>query len=397
MPFAENDMKRVDLLYFDAASGHRSAAAGLQSALQAGYPHWPVRMVNIVDIFDHHPRMGPLVRRGIDRFNRQLQKDKVFDLSGQINLSLLFHDLLGEKGRTQLARFWGNTPPDVVVSVTPMYNPALFRSVRLLNPAAVCITIPVDFDEAKPRYWFTPKVPQYYLNATDRLYDQARALGIPDSHNLRISGMPVDPACYQLPPTDRADTLRKLGLDPALPTGFVSFGGQGCSLLTDIAEAVAEAKLAVNLLFMCGRNEAVREAISGLPTPYPKAVMGYTSETPIHYLRLANFAIGKPGAMTLTEAMLTHTPLIALKSRGMRLVQRGNEDWLLNKQVGLVVNGPRQVASAIKQVVVSPEYRQRAAKQSHRGVFEAVTQIGQLANQLAISPRRPAVESGNTL
>ncbi|GAB3713165.1 glycosyltransferase [Spirosoma flavus] len=372
--------KRVSILYFDAASGHRSAAVALKRALDGRYPHWQVQLVNIVDVFDLHHRLGRLVRYGIDRFNRQLKKDRVFDLGGQINLSLLCHDLLSPTGIAQLATYWADAPPDVVISVTPMYNPAMYRSVRLVNPEAICVTIPVDFDEVKPRYWFTPKVEQHYLNGTIRLMEQAEAAGVPATYNHRIAGMIVDPICYETPPPERDSALRNLGLNPALPTGLVSFGGQGCTHVQAIAEAVATSMLEVNIIFLCGRNKAVYEAIEQLEMPYPRLVFGYLKETPIHYLHLADFAIGKPGAMTITEALITQTPLIAIKSRGMRPVQRGNESWLTDHQTGILVDDAKQIVPAIKEILHSATYRQRAAAETHQAVFEVVDFLGTLVN-----------------
>lgn len=373
--------KRIAILYFDAASGHRSAATALKRVLDGRYHHWQVQLVNIVDVFDHHKRLGSLVRYGIDRFNRQIKNDRIFDLGGQINLSLLCHDLLSAKGIAKMAAFWAAAPPDLIVSVTPMYNPALYRSVRLVNPEAVCVTIPVDFDEVKARYWFTPKVEQHYLNGTARLAEQAKTAGVPASHNHRISGMIVDPDCYQPPTTDRTSALRSLGLDPDLPTGLISFGGQGCTHIETIAGAVAKVSLRVNMIFLCGRNETVYEAVNRLETPYPKRVFSYLPETPFQYLHLADFAIGKPGAMTITEALITQTPLIALKSKGMRPVQRGNEAWLVEHEVGILADGVEEVVPAIRQILSSAIYRQRAAAQAHRAIDEAAGVLGSLVQE----------------
>lgn len=374
-------MKHVVVVYFDAASGHRSAAVGLKRALDRCYTDWSVRLVNIVDLFDRHKRFGKIARYGIDRFNRQLKRDKVFDLGGQINLSLLFHDLLGKEGIRQLSTFWQETPPDVVISVTPMYNPALYASVRLVNPSAVCITIPVDFEEVKPRYWFTPRVEQYYLNGTDRLYQQARKAGVPDGQNYRVAGMVVDPLCYETPVLDQRAERARLGLNPDWPTGVISFGGQGCIHLQTIAEAAAQADLRVNLIFLCGRNEVVFNAIQNLKTPYRKRVLGYQTETPIQYLHLADFAIGKPGAMTITEALITKTPLIALKSKGMRPVQRGNEAWLVTHQVGILARHVGEIVPAIQQIITNPVYQQRAATEAHRAIFDVAELIGSLVSR----------------
>jgi hypothetical protein len=367
--------KKIDILFFDAASGHRSSAMGLQQVLQQQQPNWLIRCVNVVDIFDRHPRFGWIVRTGIDRFNRQLQRDRVFDLKGQINLSLLFHDLLSRQDFQQIAQFWQESAPDMVVSVTPMYNPALYQAARLVNPQVVCVTIPVDFEEAKPRYWFTPKVPQHYFNGTDRLVAQAKAVGIPDAFNHRVSGMVIDPQCYVIPDIDRTQALIELGLNPRYTTGIVSFGGQGCVHSMEIAKQIAKARLPINMIYLCGRNQAVFDQLNQLSTPYPKAVLGYLPETPIHYLHLADFAIGKPGSMTITEALITGTPLIIFQSRGMSPVQHGNEDWVRANQVGIMIKYPEQIGDAISTLLATPKYADNAQNQYHHAVFEVANLI----------------------
>jgi processive 1,2-diacylglycerol beta-glucosyltransferase len=87
-------MKKIDIVYFDAGSGHRSAARGLERAVAADSPDWRVRTLNIVDVLAPNKQFHRIVCAGINHFNRQLKREKVFDLKGLINLSLMFHDFL---------------------------------------------------------------------------------------------------------------------------------------------------------------------------------------------------------------------------------------------------------------------------------------------------------------
>ena len=376
-------LKRIDIVYFDAGSGHRSAAKGLERALAAARPDWSVRMVNVIDVFASNRQFHLIVRTGIAYFNWMLKREKICDLKGLINLSLLLHDLLSFSGLREISLFWAEDPPDAVVSVTPMYNPALYRSVRLVNPHAVCITIPVDFEEVRSRYWFTPKMEQYYLIPTERLEEQARKAGVPHSFIHRISGMPIDPQFYEFSGTDTAKEVSVLGLDPGLPTGMASFGGQGSVLLIEIAERLARSDLKLNMIFLCGRQATVYKELSNLDTPYRKLVLSYSKETPIHYHRLVDFVIGKPGSMTITEALVIRIPSIVIKSRGMRPVQRGNEEWVRKRGVGVIVDRMDELAPAVKDIIASHRYRQNAEREFHRGVFEAADLICQLLEQKA--------------
>lgn len=376
-----NESKHIAIVFFDAASGHRSSAVALQKKLKQQYPRWKAEMVNITDVFDHHPTFGPIVRAGVNYFNWQLRKDLVFDLKGLINLSLLCHDLTFSRGIRKIARYWQHSPPDAVVSVTPMYNPVLYRSAKWVNPRVKCITIPVDFEEARPRYWFTPREEQYYLNATPRLSGQAKAAGIPEAYLHGLSGMIADPDAYLEPNLDKPQVLRQLGLDPGLPTGFISFGGQGSRKVWQIAREIGRQQLPVNLLFFCGKDARLYQQLTALKMPYPKKVFAYLKETPIHYLHLADFAIGKPGAMTITEALLTRTPLIAMKSTGMSPVQRGNEAWLTQAQVGVVAATVGSIVPAIEQVLQRRSIQEHIAQHRHHALAEAAEKIALLVNQ----------------
>lgn len=382
-------MKNIDIIYFDAGSGHRSSAKGLERAIAAARPDWRVRMLNIVDVFAPNKEFHRIVCAGINYFNWQLKREKVFDLKGLINLSLIFHGLLSPRGIREISNFWRDDAPDAVISVTPMYNSALYRAARLANPSVRCITIPVDFEEAKARYWFTPKTEQHYLLATRRLEQQARAARIPEPFIHRISGMPIDPKFYEVPQMNVTEELARLGLDPELPTGWVSFGGQGSVMLIDVAQSIVRSSIKLNMIFMCGRHEQVYNELSNLKTPYRKLILSYTPETPIYYQQLADFIIGKPGSMTITEALIARKPLIAVKSRGMSPVQRGNEEWVEEHKVGIVVAGMNQLPAAVSNVIESDFYRQNSARAFHRGVFDAAGQICELTEESSVKLRAP--------
>ncbi|MGH9849846.1 MAG: glycosyltransferase [Blastocatellia bacterium] len=287
-----------------------------------------------------------------------------------------------------MRKFWGESPPDLLVSVVPIYNLALYESLRLANPPAVCVTIPVDYYEHLAGYWFWPPTDQYYLLATDRLSEQAREAGISQAYQRRISGHIIDPDFYSPPPARPREVIAALGLDPSLPTGVVSFGGQGHNIAASIAQRLSLDNLSINMIFLCGRNESVIRKINGLETTYKKLVLGYSAETPVRYLQLADFVIGKPGAMTITESLILQKPLIAIKSKSLAPVQRGHEDWIERHGTGIVIESPVELASAIKLALSSEQYRQNAAREYHRGVFEAA----EILCALAEAGRRDTVQ-----
>ena len=377
-------VRSIAIVYSDAASGPRSAATALKNVLQSRNPHCEVRLVNIAEVFDHHPLFGKFVRTGIRFFNGQLKSDRVMGLQKLIGLSLFCHNLVGKKGIRKIANYWKSSPPDIVVSVTPMYNPVLYRSAQLANPAVQCITVPVDFEEVRSKYWFTPNVKQYYLNGTARLQLQAAKAGIPEKERFRIDGMPVGECAYECIPHNRNEQLRTIGLNPAWPVGFLSFGAQGSRGILAIIKALALQHRHLNLIIMCGKNKKLFKQVSALQLPFPKAVYTYLPKTPLHLLHLADFAIGKPGAMTITESLITQTPLIVQQSKGMRPVQKANEEWLKQAKTGIVASTPETIAASVNEIVNNPVFKHQMDEHHHQALYQMaafIEKIGKL-NQI---------------
>ncbi len=360
----------IDIVYFDAGSGHRTAAFALKSVIEAADATVHVRVLDILDVISGNRVFYWVVRSGIAYFNWMLRRDRVIDLNGLIRLSLRCQDAVGSGGLAKISQFWQPPPPDIVVSVTPMYNPVLFRSAALANPHVTCITVPVDFEEVMPRYWVTPVVDQCYLMATPRLVEQAAEAAVPQRCIHRLGGMIIDPAFYEDVELDRNRELSKLGFSPA-PTGVASFGGQGCTILRDIAAHLAAVGTDLNMIFLCGRDERLFKMISEMSTPYAKLVLAYAPEPPSKYMRLADFIIGKPGAMTITEALITRTPIIAIKSRGMHPVQHANERWVEDHGTGIVVKRLSDLPDAVAEVAGSRLYRDSCEQHRHNGIFDA--------------------------
>jgi len=115
-------------------------------------------------------------------------------------------------------------------------------------------------------------------------------------------------------------------------------------------------------------------------------VLGYSNEAPIYYHRLADFVIGKPGAMTITEALVAQVPLIVIKSRGMRPVQRENEAWVQKRGTGIVVDRMDPLEQAVREIIASRRYRRNAEREFHRGVFDAAGLICSLVEQTGFQP-----------
>jgi UDP-N-acetylglucosamine:LPS N-acetylglucosamine transferase len=237
------------------------------------------------------------------------------------------------------------------------------------------VTIPVDYAEVIPGYWFTPQIDQDYLIGTKWLAEQAREAGIPEKYLHSIGGIIIDPRFYAPPPASPSEEIARLGLNPQLPTGIVSFGGQGNNMANEVTYRLSQDDLDINMIFLCGRNKDVYEKLSMMETPYKKLVLGYLEETPVRYFQLADFVVGKAGAMTINECLVLRKPLIVIKSH----LQSGHEAWVRSSGTGIVLESNAELGDAIRLALGSDHYRQNAAREYHRGIFDAAETLCALA------------------
>jgi hypothetical protein len=373
--------KKADFVFFDAGGGHRSAALALKMVMDAQERNWEIRLVNLQEVLD------PL-----DIFRRAtgLRMQDVYNLVlakgwtlGSEYLLPLMHAMIRLYHRSQvklLTPFWRERQPDLVVSLVPNFNRALFQSLKAGHPEAGLVTILTDFADHPPHFWIE-KQPQYFICGTRRAAEQARGMGHPAERIFQVSGMILRPGFYNLLPVDKEGERRKLNLAADIPTGLVLFGAQGSPQMLRIAEQVGNLALPVQLIAVCGHNAQLRRDLEKLRPRNRLHVVGFTHEIP-RYMQLSDFFIGKPGPGSLSEALHMRLPVIVEENSWTLPQERYNARWVQENQVGLVLKNFRQIGRAVEQLLARDTLlamRERAAGLKNRAVFEIADILAELA------------------
>ena len=125
--------------------------------------------------------------------------------------------------------------------------------------------------------------------------EQARAIGHPDEHIFRTSGMILNPRFYDPPdPRPRGRTPAPgPRCRPAYRPGDVRRRrlARECA---DIARHLDRSDLKLQLILICGRNDALAERLRGMPHRIPMFVEGFTKEVP-YYMRCRISSSASPG------------------------------------------------------------------------------------------------------
>ncbi|HUO28194.1 MAG TPA: hypothetical protein VMU80_03180, partial [Bryobacteraceae bacterium] len=265
-------MKKLDFIYFDAGGGHRSAALALQQVIQEQGRPWEIRLVNLqeqLDELDVFRRITGI--RLQDYYNLMLKKGWTIGSAELLKGLHIVIRLFQPKLVRLLGDFWRAGRPDMVVSLIPNFNRALKLSLADALPGTPLVTILTDIADYPPHFWIE-RQEQYFICGSERAVAQAGELGHAERFILRASGMILNPRFYEPISVDRSAERQRLGLDPQLPTGLVLFGGEGSSVMFEIARKLQSPARPLQLILICGRNEKLAARLRAMHTSIPMFV-----------------------------------------------------------------------------------------------------------------------------
>jgi len=364
-------MKKLDFIYFDAGGGHRAAADALRQVMERQQRPFEIRMVNLQELLDGLDVFRKVTGLRLeDCYNLMLKKGWTLG-SAQLTAGLhlvirLFH---GQQVR-MLTAFWRQSRPDMVVSLVPNFNLALFESLRVALPGVPMATILTDIADYPPHFWMEPQA-QHWICGSDKAVEQALAMGHSEEMVHRVSGMILNPRFYDIQPlceVERAEAREALGFDPQQPVGLVLFGGQGATVMRQIAERLPDRQL----ILICGHNQKLRARLEGLRHPAAMFVEDFTKEVP-RYMQLADYFIGKPGPGSLSEAAEMKLPVIVERNAWTLPQERYNAEWVREQGIGIVLPDFRGIGRAVEELLEPAAWeRFRAATRRihNRAVFE---------------------------
>jgi UDP-N-acetylglucosamine:LPS N-acetylglucosamine transferase len=370
-------MKAIDLFFFDAGGGHRSAANALRQAIEQQGRAWDVRLVNLQEVLASLDVFRKITGiRSEDVYNLVLRKGWTL---GSPYMVPLMHALIRSYHGKQVAllrKHFEASRPDLVVSVIPNFNRSLFDG---LNGAAPMVTILTDMADYPPHFWME-KQDQYFICGTARAAEQARMSGHAADRVFRSSGMILNPRFYEPVQLDRKAERQRLGLDPDLPTALVLFGGHGSGAMKEIAGTLGRSGLQMQLILICGHNGKLAESLRAMRGPMRMHVEGFTREIP-RFMHISDFFIGKPGPGSISEALAMKLPVIVESNAWTMPQERYNAEWVRERGVGLVLRSFREIVPAVETLLEGNRYaqfRRAVSEQNNRAVFEIPDMLGEI-------------------
>jgi UDP-N-acetylglucosamine:LPS N-acetylglucosamine transferase len=377
-------MKTLDLVFFDAGGGHRSAANALCEAARREARPWDMQMMNLQELLDEIDVIRKLTGLRLqDVYNLMLQRGWTLGSTQMLPVMQRIIRVYHSQQVKLLEKYWRKHRPDMVISVIPNLNRAIFDAMKGVLPGVPMVTILTDMADYPPHFWME-RQPQYLICGTQKAYAQALQIGHSKDRIFLTSGMILHPRYYEPEIVDRVRDREALGLDASLPTILMMFGGEGSSKMLDIARNLNASGLPLQIIAICGKNQRLQAALHALPRRIPMHVEGFTKEVP-RFMRLSDMFIGKPGPGSISEAVAMGLPVIVESNQWTLPQERYNAEWVEEQGVGIALKSfRREVVDAVRRML---EPDQRAGFSAcvgmlkNRAVFEIPDMLEEIMNR----------------
>ncbi len=385
--------KKIHVLFHDAGGGHRNAAVALKAVCEQQSRPWEVNLVQFQELTDHLDVLRRLTGIRIqEQYNILLRNGWTWGsvyLLRILQLTIrIFHKPLVKR----LANYWREHPADLLVSVIPHFNREIAESWQSVYPGRPFVAIITDLADFPPRFWIEPIPEQIVVVGSGRAEQQARDFGKTEKNLFRASGMILRPEFYAEQKESPVAIRRSLGLDANLPTAIVLFGGYGSNVIYDIVQQIHTARLPLQMILVCGKNEKLAARLRAAKWNLPLHIVGFTREVN-RLMHAADFLIGKPGPGSIAEAMISGLPVLVERNSSTLPQERYNTEWVVETQVGVVVKTLKNAVPAVRSLLEPgklPALQSNVKSLQNRAVFEIAdflsTQLGKNPESQIASP-----------
>lgn len=389
----------IHLLVLRGGGGHYATYKALQFVVEQQQLPWDLSLTFADDIggAETTQEISKEINKAFTGFSQYFSRvsgyvaDRVYDLILQKGwnwihlLTMPLHKkivwLRRGADRQMLSEKWAAGPPDIILSVVPFHNLRLWESLQQspLQDKTPVVTLLTDFGDCPPAYWIEPKSDNYLICGTQIAVQQALSQGVRAERILQTSGLVIHPSFYEesaasVAEYSVAEHRERLGLAADVPTALVLFGANGSDAMLEIARQLEGLGDRLQIIFICGRNAAVEQALRTQETAQKRVVVGFTKAI-AQYMRAADFFIGKPGNVSISEALKMGLPVIVNRNWLTMPQERHVADWVKAQQVGLTVPSFQEICAAVEQLL-APEtfarYRANVQQLDNQAVFEVV-------------------------
>jgi 1,2-diacylglycerol 3-beta-galactosyltransferase len=329
--------------------GHQSIASALAAAIERQHPGAVV--AKPTDVYLDHSRFpvtlfprlyGGLVRRHPVLWSLLFRLTNTPSTSDVPTLNYFLS--------SGISKLLLNERPDVIISVIPLINGAISRSISKMQTRPrfeVFITEWCDIHHS----WIAPGVDHYMVPTLDVKRDCVR-FGVAPT-KIDVVGFPVREEFL------RKDELNKrmlvigsMGLDPCKFTILFMVGAEGSPRSLLFIKHLLRTNIDAQMIIICGRDDDLFLKINSIRSRMKFKALGFVRDVAA-LMRCTDLLVTKAGASTLAEAFAVGIPVIVNDVVPGQEV--GNVRFAAGRGAVWVAESPQRLGGLIGEAIRSPD------------------------------------------
>ncbi len=196
-------------------------------------------------------------------------------------------------------------------------------------------------------FWIHDKIDAYFVGAESVKQKIMRDFSL-EANKIHVTGIPIDPSFSQ--PVDREEIREKYLISKDSCFVLISGGGMGLLPYEEILQGLSQVDKPLFIAVLMGTNREAKKKLEAYLArssfPHPILLLDYISN--IHeWMKSADLLIGKPGGLTVSEALACHLPILIY--RPIPGQEERNSRFLLEEQVGLTARNSEEVRNQVIQ------------------------------------------------
>lgn len=335
-----------------AGTGHYKAAESLGKAISAINPKAEVKIDTtlthanpLLEKLASKLYMGT-IRHASPLWGWAYKRDRQWGLMGK--------DILRKYLSKKLEAYIDSEAPDLIVS-THAFCLGGLAELKKKRPKPFSLAAAFT-DYSVNSFWIHPEVDLYFVGAMKLKEKLMNEYSIQED-KVHVTGIPIDPKFDERIDKDRLRS--KLGISQTSLNVLVMGGGLGLAPYEDILTGLSMVK-ATDLVVtvITGKNHQAKQRLEDWAQQkklsYTLILLDYVHNIN-EWMAAADILIGKPGGLTVSEALACEVPLLIYKPIPGQ--EERNSQFLLDSGIAFRADNIKQLAEVVEKLCGDMEWR----------------------------------------
>lgn len=238
--------------------------------------------------------------------------------------------------------------PNIIVCTHPF--PTEMVSYMKLNDVVKIPLVTILTDYAPHGMWLQNSIDAYIVSNED-MVEEMYTRGVP-KEIVYPFGIPVQPEFLKR--YDKNTTLTELGLDINKKTILLMGGSLGMGKIATVFQKLMASSLDIQIIAIAGNNKKLYNELLNIKDNYEKksVIIGYSNNVS-QIMQASTLLITKPGGLTITEALLTHLPMVLFSPLPGQEVR--NCEFLLKNNLAIFLNEEKDCVKELEKLIYSED------------------------------------------